>query len=142
AELTPEQRENAIRGVRKWLEEGCGSPKLEPSLLGLDWDMFATQKFPEYASEVCSGNPPEFVSLAFSALDAYATAVLAAQLSFESLGVLRFTCSLKRREPESPMHLEFAATPERGWINPDSVMIELLGSFPEILRARVSKTSL
>ena len=136
AELTPEQRENAIRGVRKWLEEGYGSPKLEPSLLGLVWESFGTREFSEYANQVCLGNPPEFVSLAFSALDAYATAMLAAHLSFESLGVLKFTCSLTRHEPESAMRLEFATTAEQGRIDPDSVMIELLSSFPEILHAR------
>ncbi len=98
--------------------------------------MFETREFPEYANEVCCGNPPEFISLAFSALDAYATAMLAAHLSFESLGILKFTCSLTRHEPESAMHLEFATTAEQGQIDPDSVMIELLGSFPEILQAR------
>ena len=118
AELTPEQREDVIRGVRKWLEEGYGSPKLEPSLLGLDWDLFETRDSPEYADQACLGNPPEFVSLAFSALDAYATAVLAAHLSFESLGSLKFTCSLTRHEPNSPMHLEFATTVEQGGLTP------------------------
>ena len=34
-------------------------------------------------------------------IDAYATAMLAAQVSYRSLGVLNFTCSLKRSGPES-----------------------------------------
>lgn len=136
AELTPEQRESVIREFRRSLEAGGCSPKLNPSLLGLDWELFETREFPEHANDVCFSNPPEFVSLAFSALDAYATAMLAAHLSFESLGILKFTCSLTRHEPESAMHLEFATTAEQGQIDPDSVMIELLGSFPEILQAR------
>jgi hypothetical protein len=110
---------------------------LNPSLLGLDWELFETREFPEHANDVCFSNPPEFVSLAFSTLDAYATAMLAAHLSFESLGGLQFTCSLKRREPQLPMHLEFATTPELGRINnPDPIMTDLLGSFPKILNAR------
>lgn len=136
AELTSEQKESVIREFRRSLEAGGCSPKLNPSLLGLDWELFETREFPEYANDVCPSNPPEFVSLAFSALDAYATAMLAAHLSVESLGGLQFTCSLKRREPQSPMYLEFATTPEQGRINPDPIMTELLGSFPEILNAR------
>ncbi|MGA7257224.1 MAG: hypothetical protein WBX09_11310 [Terracidiphilus sp.] len=135
-ELTPEQKESVIWEFRRSLEAGGCSPKLNPSLLGLDWELFETREFPEHANDVCFSNPPEFVSLAFSALDAYATAMLAAHLSFESLGILKFTCSLTRHEPESAMHLEFATTAEQGQIDPDSVMIELLGSFPEILQAR------
>ncbi len=134
--LSEEEREATLREFKRWMEEGGCQPKLNPSLLGLDWDLFETREFPEYANEVCFGNPPEFVSLAFSALDAYATAILAAHLSFESLGGLKFTCSLKRRESQSPMYLEFATTPEQGRINPDSIMTELLGSFPAILHAR------
>lgn len=118
AELTPEQRESVIREFRKSLNEGVSAPKLNPSLLGLDWDLFETGGLAEYANEPCFGNPPEFVSLAFSALDAYATAVLAAHLSFESLGSLKFTCSLTRHEPNSPMHLEFATTVEQGGLTP------------------------
>ncbi|HEV2133131.1 MAG TPA: hypothetical protein VGR47_02610 [Terracidiphilus sp.] len=135
-ELTPEQKESVIREFRRSLEAGGCSPKLNPSLLGLDWELFETREFPEHANDVCFSNPPEFISLAFSALDAYATAMLAAHLSIESLGCLQFTCSLKRRGPQLPMYLEFATTPEQGRINPDSIMAELLGSFPKILNAR------
>ncbi|MFP5276606.1 MAG: hypothetical protein ACLGPM_05795 [Acidobacteriota bacterium] len=134
--LTPEQKESVIRGLRRSLEAGGCSPKLNPSLLGLDWELFETREFPEHAKDVCFSNPPEFVSLAFSALDAYATAMLAARLSFESLGGLEFTCSLKRREPQSPMYLQFATRPEQCRINSDSIMAEVLGSFPKILNAR------
>ncbi|MGA9425133.1 MAG: hypothetical protein WBV33_08645 [Terracidiphilus sp.] len=136
AELTPEQRESVIREFRRSLEAGGCSPKLNPSLLGLDWELFETREFPEYANEVCFGNPPEFISLAFSALDAYATAMLAAHFSYRSLGVLNFTCSLKRSGPESQMHLEFATIPEQGHINPDSVILEMLKSFPRLLQTK------
>jgi hypothetical protein len=139
--LSPEQREIVFREFRRFQEQGCIQPKLEPSLLGLDWDSFVTRKFAEHAHQVSFLNPAEFISLAFSALDAYATAMLAAHFSCSSLGVLNFTCSLKRRDPESPMYLEFATIPEWGRIDPDSVMLELLHSFPEVLQARGFKVS-
>jgi hypothetical protein len=34
------------------------------------------------------------------------------------------------------MHLEFATIPERGRIDPDSVMLELLSSFPRFLQTK------
>jgi hypothetical protein len=34
------------------------------------------------------------------------------------------------------MHLEFTTIPERGRINPDSVIIELLRSFPRLLQSK------
>lgn len=134
--LSPESKDRVLNELTRRLEEGFCQPKMEPSLLGLDWSSFATREFPEYAGQISFGNPPEFISYAFSALDAYATAMLAAHFSYRSLGVLNFTSSLKRRGPESQMHLEFTAIPERGRINPDSVIIELLRSFPRLLQAK------
>jgi hypothetical protein len=122
-ELSPESKDRVLSELTRWLEEGFCQPKMEPSLLGLDWSLFATREFPEYADQTSFENPPEFISYAFSALDAYATAILAAHFSYRSLGVLNFTSSLKRRGPESQMHLEFTTIPERGRINPDSVII-------------------
>ena len=81
-------------------------------------------------------NPPEFINYAFKALDAYATAMLAAQCSCLSLGVLSFTCNLKRHDPESQMHMEFMTKPERGRIDPSSVELELLRSFPRFLKTK------
>lgn len=134
--LSREQRDRTVRELRNLTEEGCCSPKLQPSLLGLDWSCFVTRKFSEHPDTVSFWNPPEFISYGFSTLDAYATAVLAAHFSFRLLGVLAFSCNLKRRAPESAMYLEFTVTPEQGRINPDAIMVELLRSFPELLYAR------
>lgn len=134
--LSEEQQEATLREFKRWMEEGGCQPKMEPSLLGLDWSLFVTRKFPEYADQISFRNPPEFVSYGFSALDAYATAMLAAHFSFRSLGVLNFTCSLKRSGPESQMYLEFVTIPEQGRINPDPVMLEMLNSFPRLLQTK------
>lgn len=134
--LSEEQREASLREFKRLQEEGLCQPKMEPSLLGLDWFSFVAREFPEYAKQIRFENPPEFISHGFSALDAYATAMLAAHFSYRSLGVLNFTCSLKRSDPESEMHLEFATIPEQGRINPGSVMLEMLNSFPRLLQTK------
>lgn len=134
--LSDEEREATLRVFKRWMEEGGCQTKMEPSLLGLDWSSFVTREFPEYAGQIRFENPPEFISYASSALDAYATAMLATHFSYRSLGVLKFKCSLKRSGPESEMRLEFATIPERGRINPDSVMLELLNSFPRLLQTK------
>jgi hypothetical protein len=134
--LSPESKDRVLREFKRLQEEGLCQPKMEPSLLGLDWSLFTTRKFPEYVDQIRFENPPEFISYGFSALDAYATAMLAAQFSYLSLGVLNFTCNLKRRDPESQMHMEFVTTPERGRIDPSSVMLELLRSFPRFLQTK------
>ena len=134
--LSDEQREATLREFKRWTEEGGCQPKMEPSLLGLDWSSFVTREFPESAGQTSFWNPPEFISYAFSALDAYATAILAAHFSYRSLGVLNFTCSLKQCGPESEMHLEFATISEQGRINPGSVMLEMLNSFPRLLQTK------
>lgn len=134
--LSEEQREASLMEFKRLQEEGLCQPKMDPSLLGLDWSSFVTREFPEYADQSSFGNPPEFISYAFTALDAYATAMLAAHFSYRSLGVLNFTCSLKQSGPESEMHLEFATIPERGRINPDLVMLEMLNSFSRLLQTK------
>jgi len=128
--LSQASRDDIISDLELWLAEGYCQPKEEPSLIGLDWSSFSTRKFAEYM------NPPEFINYAFKALDAYATAMLAAQFSCLSLGVLSFTCNLKRHDPESQMHMEFMTTPERGRIDPSSVELDLLSSFPRFLQTK------
>jgi hypothetical protein len=91
---SPEAMKKVIQGVKLWLEEGFGSPKMEDSLLGLDWSVFVTREFPEHAGDTSFWDPPEFISYAFRALDAYATAMLAAHFRFISLGALKFRCRL------------------------------------------------
>ena len=134
--LSPESKDRVLREFKRLQEEGLCQPKMEPSLLGLDWSLFTTRKFPEYVDQIRFENPPEFISYGFSALDAYVTAMLAAHFSYRSLGVLNFTCSLKRSGPASQMHLEFATIPEQGRINPDSVMLEMLSTFPRLLQTK------
>ena len=135
-ESSPEEKERLLRCLKEWLEEGCCQRKMEPSLLGLDWSSFETRKFPEHDGETGFRNPPEFISCGFSALDAYATAMLAAHFSSDSLGVLTFTCKLKQRDPDSSLYLEFVTTPEHGSIDSESLMCELLDSFPDLLDAK------
>jgi hypothetical protein len=134
--LSPEAQKHVIAEFKRWMKEGGCQQKMEPSLLGLDWSSFVPREFQEYADQASFENPPEFISYAFSALDAYATAMLAAHFSYRSLGILNFTCSIKRSGPESQMHLEFATIPEQGRINPDSVMLEMLSAFPRLLQTK------
>jgi hypothetical protein len=118
------------------MEEGFCAPKIEDSMLGLNWSSFATRSFPEHSEDTSFRNPPEFVSYALSMLDAYSTAVLAAHIERTSLGVLHFSCRLKQREVDSQLQLEFVTTPERGKILPGAAMLELLNAFPDLLRAK------
>jgi hypothetical protein len=122
--------------MRTWFEEGCCQPKVEPSLLGPDWSSFETRKFPEHDRQISFLNPPEFVSYGFSALDAYATAMLAANSSSESHGLLTFTCKLKQFDSECEIALDFTITTEQGCIDSGRIMLELLSSFTVLLRAK------
>jgi hypothetical protein len=119
-----------------WMEEGFCAPKIEDSMLGLDWSSFATRGFPEHSEDTAFRNPPEFVSYALSTLDAYSTAVLAAHIEHTSLGALHFSCRLKQQEVDSQLQLEFLTTPERGKILPGAAMMELLNAFPDLLRVK------
>ena len=49
--LSPESNDRMLSELTRWLEEGVCQPKMEPSLLGLDWSSFVTRKFPEYAGQ-------------------------------------------------------------------------------------------
>jgi len=122
--------------LKIWMEEGFCAPKIEDSMLGLDWSLFATRSFPEHSEDSSFQDPPELVSYALSTLDAYSTAVLAAHIEPTSLGVLHFHCRLKQREVDSQLQLEFVTTPERGQILPGTAMLELLNAFPDLLRAK------
>jgi hypothetical protein len=114
--------------------EGFCQRELAPSLLGLDWSSFETRQF---ASDgVRFRNPPEFIYYGFSALDAYATAVLAAHFSSESLGALTFTCVLTQQDNESGLCLKFGTVPEHGCIDSGRIMTDLLNSFPQLLLSK------
>jgi hypothetical protein len=122
--------------LKIWMEEGFCAPKIEDSMLGLDWSLFAARGFPEHCEDTSFRNPPEFVSYALSMLDAYSTAVLAAHIERTSLGILHFSCRLKQRDADSQLQLEFVTTSERGKILPGAAMLELLNAFPDLLRAK------
>jgi hypothetical protein len=136
AKLSPEQKDCVLRSHKEWLEEGFSSPKIEDSMLGLDWSLFVARDFPEHAQDISFRNPPEFISYAYSTLDAYATAMLAAHFPRVPLGILTFTCKLKQNQLNSRLELEFITIPERGNIRPGTAMLELLESFPDLLRAK------
>jgi hypothetical protein len=122
--------------LKIWMEQGFCAPKIEDSMLGLDWSLFAARGFPEHSEDTSFRNPPEFVSYALSTLDAYSTAVLASHIERTSLGVLHFSCRLKQRDADSQLQLEFVTTSERGKILPGAAMLELLNAFPDLLRAK------
>ena len=122
--------------LKIWMEEGFCAPKIEDSMLGLNWSSFATRSFPQHSEDTSFRNPPEFVSYALSMLDAYSTAVLAAHIERTSLGILHFSCRLKQRDADSQLQLEFVTTSERGKILPGAAMLELLNAFPDLLRAK------
>lgn len=134
--LSDEAKARVVAGLKISLEGGFCQPKMEPSFLGLDWSSFTTREFPEYPGDTSYLDPPEFISYGFSVLDAYATAVLAAHFSFSSHGDLTFTCELKQADPEGKLQLEFATAPERGRIDPQGIMLDLLRSIPVLLRAK------
>jgi hypothetical protein len=123
------------------MEEGFCSRKLEDSMLGLHWSLFRPRRFPEHADDTRFSNPPEFLSLSFSTLDAYATAILAAPFRRAPLGDLTFTCRLKQGQLDSRLQLQFVTIPERGRILPGTAMIELLRSFPDLLRIKDAEAS-
>ena len=122
--------------LKIWMEEGFCAPKIENSMLGLDWSLFVTRSFPDHLEDTSFLPPPEFVSYAVSTLDAYTTAMLAAHIVRAPLGVLHFSCRLKQREVDSQLQLEFVTTTERGKIVPGTAMLELLNAFPDLLRAK------
>jgi hypothetical protein len=136
AVLSSEEKDRLLSYLKEWQQEGSCQPKMEPSLLGLDWSLFETRKFAQDAHDSQLLYPAEFVSIGFSTLDCYATAILATHLPFSSLGLLTFTCKLTHHDPESQMRLEFTTTPAQGLIDLDPVKDELMRSFPELLHAK------
>jgi hypothetical protein len=138
--LTPEQEDAMIKNFKIWTEEGKCQRKLRPPLLGLDWDEFVFAKCPGHEGEIAFESPPEFVSIGLATLDAYATAVLAGDLPFETLGVLRFQCDLGRFNPgpdavslDLCTVLVFRMDSERGGVDFDSVMPSVIDAFGYLL---------
>jgi hypothetical protein len=128
--------QSIAREMKAWFEDGCCQKELQPSLLGLDWSSFGTRKFTEDRNDVRFGNPPEFIYYAFSALDAYATAMLAADIPSDSFGAVDFVCKLTQSDPQSGLHLNFETTAQRAKLDSERVMLELLNSFPLLLESK------
>ena len=140
-ELSAEQADRIARGLKRWMEKVFARASLSipcSAWTGLCLDRedsqstLTTQKF---------SIPPEFLSLSFSTLDAYATAMLAAPFRRAPLGDLTFTCRLKQGQLDSRLQLQFVTIPERGKILPGTAMIELLRSFPDLLRIKDAEAS-
>lgn len=133
SKLTAEERESSITEIKRLMKEGLNQRKLQPSLLGLDWEDFSFCDFPGHENDAAFQNPPEFVQIALATLDAYATAMLASDIPFEPLGALSFLCALRRSASNGGMMLLFGTDPEHGKIDADSVMPLLTISFTLLL---------
>lgn len=134
--LSEEQKDRVLTYVQTWIQAGFCSPTLEDSLLGLDWSLFGVGKVPGLDGDEILRTPPEFVIYGFSALDAYATAMLAAHFPHPVRGTWHYTCSLRQVGAAAGMQMEFVAEREEGTVDARTVMVELLDSFSQLLRAR------
>ncbi|MGB9029365.1 MAG: hypothetical protein WCC27_04515 [Acidobacteriaceae bacterium] len=97
--LTDEEKDRILKGFKKRQEEGSSQGNLRPSPLALEWNEFVFAEFPEHEGEIAFLSPPEFVRIGLATLDAFATAVLASEFPFETMGILRFRCDLGRFSP-------------------------------------------
>ena len=113
------------------MEEGCCQPKLEPSLLGLEWDCFSTYKFPQGWQD-----PPEFAPIAFSILDAYAAAILASGFEFEAEEPVSLGAQLTRIMLDGPTTIELWMNAERWPLNTHDHNPEIYSAFREFLTVR------
>lgn len=134
--LRPHPDQIALSFIRDW-EEGNDRPEIPPSFLGLDWSTFSTGELSEQQDSGYS-TPPEFACYARSALDAYATAHVAAWGNPQGHGELKVTCSLKHSEYSiDDLFLEFTARFDGELIpSTQQLMISLLTNFPAALKAK------
>jgi hypothetical protein len=134
--LTSEQLEAVLSEVKRSMEEGYLSPKLEPSLLGLDWDCFSTQEFSESATRQEWRNPPEFVPIGFSILDAYTAAILSSGFEFEPEELVSFRCRLTRFMLDGPTRIELRMKADRWPLATYDHHNEIHTAFRDLLGAR------
>jgi hypothetical protein len=137
--LSEEEKHAVLSEWRSWLEEGFSQPKLEDSLIGLDWSLFRARTFPEHENDILFRTPPEFMMYAFSALDAYVTALLGTDSANPGHGIFDYTCSLKQGAA-ADLHMELNCSPEQRNTGSRRLMLELLNSFPRLLEARGIET--
>lgn len=133
-ERTEEQKDAVIQQVKISLQEGECMPKLEPSLLGLKWEDLLDSGKESQGRRYARRDPPEFISIGLKTLDAYIISVLAAHFSFEELGFLDFRCYLIPND-DGGMNLRYEVIPQHGRIEPDRITVEMLHSFPLLLRS-------
>jgi len=137
--LSEEEKHAVLSEWRSWLQGGFSQPKLEDSLLGLDWSLFHARTFPEHENDITFRTPPEFMMYAFSALDAYVTALLGADSADRGHGIFDYTCRLKQGAA-ADLHMELKSSPEQRTNGSRRLMLELLNSFPRLLKARGIET--
>jgi hypothetical protein len=133
--LSDEQRGRVLSAFRSWLQAGLCQPKLDDSLLGLDWSLFHPRTFPGHDNDTSFQTPPEFMSYAFSALDAYVTALLGTDIADRRHEVFEYTCSLKQ-DAAADLQMELKSSPHQRNTGSRSLMLMLLHSFPRLLKAR------
>ena len=133
--LSEEAKDRVRRAVVQDTRAGNSSPRLDDSLLGLDWSLFHPRNFPGQEEDLTLRTPLEFTIYASSALDAYVTALLDADPPKRPGGTIDCTCSLRQDKAGSlTMHLKTdSCQMNTGWW---LVMMNLLNSFPKLLQAR------
>ena len=109
---------------------------LDASLLGLDWLLFVRRGFPGGPDELTLSDSAELTACSLAALDAYATAILACHLRLKDPGELTFQCTLAQNKVDSKLKFVFVTNTEFGDIPPRTAMIDLLSSFPQLLKVK------
>ena len=132
--LSEEEKDQVCAVVRSWLQQGLSQPELDDSMLCLDWSLFHPRTFPEHEHNPNFGTPPEFMVYALSALDAYVTAMLNTRSHARAGEMFHYTCSLKHDAAQ--LQMELMTSPEQLCWDSRGVMLELLNSFPKLLKAR------
>jgi hypothetical protein len=133
--LSKEERDQMLGAVRGLMQEGLCPPNLDDSLLCLDWSLFHPRTIPEHEHNPNYKTPPEFRVYALSALDAYVTALLNTRSHARAREIFHYTCSLKQ-DAAAQLQMELKTSPEQPWTGSRRVMMELLNTFPRLLKAR------
>ena len=133
--LSEEGKHRVLSQVRRSLQAGFSQPKLDDSLLGLDWSLFQPRTFPGHENDTSFQTPPEFMMYALSALDAYVTALLGTDIADRGHGIFEYTCSLKQNAT-AELQMELKSSPHQPNTGSRRLMLQLLHSFPRLLKAR------
>ena len=128
-ELSSADWKGVIQELDRYLVEGNRFPSIQPSLLGVDSFAFRTRKLD--SKTIRFMNPPEFIFVRFTALDAYATAFLATSVVLSVAESVDFSCSLVQPTTDSDLHLEFETIIDHEPIPLGTEAIELLRLFPK-----------